>query len=436
VVIPTSWAGALSAAVALGLAGAAILLSRRYPRAAFVVWLCVVAFVPVWFGVSVGGPQFQPASLLGIPVAIGMALNRPRFAWIPADVMMVALLAACVVPVFVGAGTVSSVFGVISQWAVAFTIGRLAPLVLGDLDVVKSVVTVVFAIVGLLAVVEFALDWHPYVGLGPQNAAYAEWGEIQGRSGLWRSEGAFGHSIALGCSLALAIPLGLTSRFRASVRVTSVALMVAGAVVTLSRTGLLCTACALLLSVVFLREPRMREVRGWAVAAALAGALAVIPFVSTVLAGGGREASSSAEYRVTLAGLVSKVAFLGLSPAASRSVTGEVRFAGLKSIDNEILYAGLTYGALAVAIGLVLLLLALGRTLLGIATAPEISVVAMVPALLTVAFITQYTLVFWFMAGLAVAAVSMRAQTRDGQRLAGASAPPRVLEPARARRST
>lgn len=391
----------LVAGLALGL----FALVRRQPRVGLSLWLLVVAFVPVWFGVTFVA-YFPPASAVGVVVLAGLAQRLPaRFTL--ADLLVAFFFLSTVVPVAIGGGTLSTVFGAVAIWLVAYLIGRIAPEVI-SLDWVYKVVAVVFTAVAVLAILEFVSGIHIYTSLATSNGSYANWSEIQVRGALARSEGAFGHSIALGASLALAMPLALASKFSPWTRIAMTVLMLGGTMVTLSRVSMISAALGIVLTIAFVRTDEVRAVRWPMAGITAAGALVVVPFLWRFFAGAGDEAARSAAYRTRLPELLPSIDLLGLSPIAYRAPDGEVYYGQFQSIDSQLIFTALTYGAFALIFGLALLLLAGLAVLLGRATAPVVSVIAHVPALATVALITQYSMMFWFVAGLAVASAGRR----------------------------
>jgi hypothetical protein len=394
-----------------------VLLTRREPLLGLVLWLVVVAFVPVWFGVSIIA-YFQPASVVGVIVLVGMAWRLPhKFSL--ADLLVVFFFASCLIPVVAGRATLTTVFVVLTIWGVGYALGRIAPLSL-PMPVIHSAIAVVFTGVAVAAIVEFALDWHPYSQLAVSNGLYESWGDVQIRSDRARSEWAFGHSIALGSSIALALPMTMTSRFPPWVRLMMMAVMLGGVAVTFSRIAMVSAVLAVALTLLFVRRPDVRQIRGWASVLLGLGALVAVPSLRGVFLSAGEESTLSAQYRGRLLGLVSEFEVLGFSSSASRSVTGELRFAQFQSIDSQMIYLGLTYGVVAVVCAIGLLVYASGAVLSGRAGPAVVAVVAQIPALLTVALITQYAMWFWFVAGLAVASatptlVRQRASAREGR---------------------
>jgi hypothetical protein len=381
---------------------------RRWPQAGVLTALLVIAFVPIWVGVQV--VVFLPlAGAVAGAVAIAL-LTRQVPLWSFSDLLLLFLFVSALAPLAIGRLSLASAFGVVSVWVAGYLFGRLA---YGQArrEWVYGCVAVVFAVVAALAVVEFATGWHGLSSWGPSNSAKAAWGTIQGRGGLERSEGAFGHSIALGSSLAIAAALTVEARFRTWMRLALIALLAVGAAVSLSRTGLVCTALGLVLGAAFLRSPQARAVRKGLVALLVVGALTLTPFVLGVIAEAGDEATRSADYRGSLLSLLPYIDLLGNSPAMQRSATGALYFGGFQSIDSQLILFGLSYGWLTLLWVLVLLTMAALTVLVGRGNAAMVAVVAQVPALVTVALITQYALLVWFTVGLAVAAHTERRGT-------------------------
>lgn len=385
-----------------GGAGALFVLARRNPAAGLAVWLLVIALVPIWVEIRVGVP-LSAASAVGGLLVLALAF-REQVTWGLPDLLVAFLFLVSMAPLLVGRLSLSSFSGVVTIWVVAFGLGRLAPTVV-EPQRIHGIVAVVFTGVAVLAIVEFLSGWHGLASWGPANSSSATWRPIQVRGGLARSEGAFGHSIALGASLAMALVLTVESRFRPAVRLLMIAVMLAAITTTLSRSALLCAALGLAGAIVFLRTPAARAVRGGLIALVVAAGLVVVPFVARVL-DASAEVGGSAAYRQDLLSLVPAMDLFGRSDAFQQSISGVSYFGGFRSIDSQLVLFGLSYGWLT--LGLVLLLLALGagQVVLGRARASTLAVVAQAPALATVALITQYHLFFWFTVGLALAAGS------------------------------
>ncbi len=253
-------AGAVAVVAALG----AVALGRS-PRLALAVWLVVLCAVPVWVGVSVV-VDWEAQVLVTVSVLTCLVAFRPRTGTplvgrvtLP-DLVVGLFVVAALVPVALDATTFSDVFVLLAQWTGAFLLGRLIGSQVG-LDWAYAAVAVAFTVVAVLALVEFATGWNPFVQIPGQGLLHADWSPIQERGGRARAEGAFGHSIALGAGLAMAIPLTLAAPFRAGVRVPMAMLLAAAAAVTFSRTGLVTAV----LGAVLLRVQGMSllaEIRG------------------------------------------------------------------------------------------------------------------------------------------------------------------------------
>ncbi|MGY1706839.1 hypothetical protein ACI79C_19915 [Geodermatophilus sp. SYSU D00697] len=394
-------AGAVAAVGALG-----VVAMRHAPRLALAVWLLVLCLVPVWAGISIV-LEWEPEVLVTLVVLAVLVSLRPR-GGAPlagrltlADGVVVLFVLAGLVPIATGATSISDVFVLVAQWTGAFLVGRLVGQRVG-LQWVYGAVAVAFTLVAVLALVEFATGWNPFVQIPGQGRLHVDWAPIQERGGRARAEGAFGHSIALGASLALAVPLTLAAPFRAAVRVPMAVLMVAASAVTFSRVGLATAVFGIALCVAFLRSGLSTRVRVVVTAGLVVVGAGFASLLSGVFAAAGSEATDSAGYRWALLELVPDIELFGRSSSAYGLASGERFFGGFRSIDNALLLLGLRYGWVPLVLVTVLLLAACGYVLSGRATAPTIAVVAQIPSFVSVALITQYATFLWFVAGLAV----------------------------------
>lgn len=389
-----------------GLALGFTYLTRRNPRFGVLVSLLVLAFVPIWVSVPiVVAFPLVALAIIGTLAAV-LSVRRPPLRYTLADLAIASLFVVAVAPYAIGRLSLPALFGVFTVWIPSFMLGRLVTPRVGE-GWIFGVIAVVFAIVGGLAVLEFITEWHPLAQWGPSNSARVAWGSIQSRGGLVRSEGAFGHSIALGCSLAMAAVCSLASPFRPGLKLLLTGLQVAGAAVTLSRLGIICTMLGLVLAVLVLKNAMSRALRWW-VAVILAGATAtLLPVFSGVLAVS-QEAAGSAAYRGNLLSLIPFIDVLGTSSAMQVSANGTLYFGGFRSIDSQLMLFGLSYGWVTLAIVISLLGAAGFAVVKGDASAATVAVVAQIPALTSVALITQYAYFFWFMVGVAAASQAAR----------------------------
>lgn len=406
------------AAIVLGI----VLLVRRFPYPAAIGFLLVIAFVPIW--VEVPLPFIRPsfASAVAGLLAIGLALRTSHIRLTLPDLLAGFLLISATVPMALGLLSLNSFLGVLVIWGTAFVVGRLILLHV-DQGKLYATIAVIFGVVAVLAIVEFLTDWHGLASWGPANSSRATWAPIQIRSGLSRAEGAFGHSIALGTTLAMAAVLTLDAKLPRVTRLILIAVMIGAIGVTLSRGALICLFLGLVLALFFLPHPRVHELRV-ALAAVLVSAVVIgAPIVLGVFTGAGAEARDSAEYRGDLTNLTSSIEWIGRSPAFQSSADGTLYVGGFKSIDNQFLIFGLSFGWLTVAMVVCLLAFAAYAVLSGRGTPPTVAMLAQVPALLTVALITQYAVFFWFMFGLAAGAEQLRTRDRRTPKLIGRAYP-------------
>ena len=393
----------------LGFAVATIFVGRRWPQVALAAWLLVVCFVPIWVEARLLVP-WSAASGFGLLVLLAYLSRGLPLRWGLPDLLMTFLFVGAAAPYLLGRLSLSSLAGILSVWLVGYGLGRMAPRHV-DLRWIFGAVAVFFTIVAFLAVIEFVTGWHGLASWGPSNASRAGWGSIQVRGGLERSEGAFGHSIALGTSLAMAMVLTIESRFRSWLRFAMIATMLCAVAVTFSRTAVICAVLGLVASIAVLRSAEARAMRRWLVGLLVVGLALLVPFLLGVFEASD-EAEGSAAYRGSLLSLVQYFQIAGVTDALEVTASGRSYFAGYRSIDSQFILFGLSYGWLTLSAVLLLLGLAIFQLLRGRAQAPTVAIVAQIPALATVALITQYHLLFWFVGGLAVAAeVMSRAST-------------------------
>lgn len=395
---------AIDSAVSLGTAGvlalAAVVLFRRHPLLAVIAWFSVCAFVPYWYGIDVGPAYLAPTTLVGVVVAAaGVRRLRLRFAL--ADGAVVVLLVAYALAAVFADVRLDDGLRLVATWTLGYVVGRLVVAHVSA-RTVATVIAVVFGVVAVLALAEALTGHNLFVGLARDSSQYAVWGTLQTRGGMLRAEGAFGQSIALGASLALAVPFIVASRLPAVLRLAILALVLAAVVVTFSRSAMLDAALGLVLTAVFLRHEVTRRFRIVLVALLVVGSAAVAPFVTSVFADAGTEAGNSAAYRGELLGLVPRMQLLGLSPSFSVSPDGTATFGQFHSIDSALVLAGLAYGLIPLAVVVLLLVGAIVLVVSGRAAPATIAVVAAIPAIATVALITQFAMLLWVVVGVAV----------------------------------
>ncbi len=395
-----------AAAVVMGM-----LVMRARPKVAVVLWFLVVCFVPTWIEAKVV-VLVPPTTLAAVTILVALTpVLRGRLTVVDGAVGM--LFVACLLPSVIGVGSAASLFAVLMRWMVPFLLGRL---IVGKVssDWIYRCAGVLFSGVAVLAIAEFVTKVNPFVSLRTDNVDYRTWSPLQERGGLQRVEGAFGHSIALGASMALVLPLILASTFRARIKVAMVSVILVAEVLTFSRIGIVCSVLALVLFVGFSKRGLTVRERRLAIGALVVGAVAAGPLLLANFQRAGSEASLSAGYRAQLTDLLADINIIGLASNQHRTPTGDIYFGGFQSIDNALILIGLTYGYLALVLA-VLLLAALGVTVLRRrGNPPMIALAAQIPAVATVALITQYEMFLWFVVGLALAELG-EAHRREGQ---------------------
>ena len=266
----------------------------------------------------------------------------------------------------------------------------------------------------MLAIIEFVFSWNPFIRIHFGSASLrATWGTLQTRGGVLRAEGAFGDSIALGVSLALAIPMTLASRFRLSHRVSAVALMLGASVVTFSRTAMICGVLGVICSIIFLGDGMTRRLRTVLASVIVVMAALLVPLINSTFTAAGTEATQSADYRGALTSVLPHLNLVGISDLATRLPDGTLYFGSFRSIDSQFVLTGLTYGAFALIVASVMLVASIVTVLRRRATAATIALACQIPALATIALITQYAVLLWFLVGLSIASQAARADNRE-----------------------
>jgi hypothetical protein len=394
----------LTASLALVLVVLLFVIAHRSPRLAVVTALLALCFIPVWIGVGIGfnGNLFVPLGTLAA-LACGLALlplRGFRFSLVDALLLFLVTLAASSLLTSDLSLALSFLVTPFAYFVAGYALGRIASARVG-LEFVYAAIAVIVTGVAVLAIIEFATGWNPFVQWRVGNSLFVAWGELQERGGRLRAEGAFGHSIALGATLALAVPITLASRFSFVARLCMTALLCVATVFTFSRIGIVCAFLGLALCAVFLRDRLAPRERAILLGGGAIVALALLPLVSTVFGEAGDEASNSADYRGDLVPLLEHANLVGFSDLVHYSATGALSFGDFQSIDSQLILTGLTNGSLALVAAAIALVGAVVLVLRGRAEPATIAVVAQIPALATVALITQYSITLWLVVGLA-----------------------------------
>ena len=409
------------------------LVLRHTPRTAVALALATICFVPIWVGAGIGfnANLFLPAASVVAVLAIAALLPVAGFRFSSVDAVVLFLTAVAASSMFTGKTSVALSFltTVFVTFLPGYVLGRIAVARVG-LSWLYGAVAVVFTGVAILAIIEFLFGWNPFVLVSQGSASlFEQWGPLQERGGIVRAEGAFGHSIALGSSLAMAIPLTFGSSFRLPIRAGMTLLMLIASAFTFSRIGIVGALLGLVLSLAFLRGAATVATRLVLLAVTAIVTAALVPVVLGVFTEAGTEASGSASYRGDLLSLIGDMNLIGISDLARHAPTGELYFQNFQSIDSQLILTGITSGAIALVAILIALAGALVLMVTGRASAATIAVVAQIPALATVALITQYSTLLWFVVGVAA---SSQLATRPAS--TALVEPPVLIKPAIPRR--
>ncbi|WP_375426336.1 hypothetical protein [uncultured Friedmanniella sp.] len=420
---------------ALNLAAAALLLVlafsalRMSPKAAIVVWLFVICFIPIWIGQTIT-VYFPAFAIVGLLAAASFVPTTNRFRWSVADAVVLAVAVTVLAEYALKLTTRTATFDLFVIWSGAFLLGRVVTSVL-DARWIYGAVAVFFSIAAVLALAEFVTGLNVFITyLGNGTALFDQWRTQQPRGGILRAEGAFGHSIALGSSLAIAATLTLGSRFRPWIKTAMLVVLLGGAVVTFSRTGMITAALGVVVACLFVRNPLSRRYRIGLLILAMVSAGVVFVSIRDVFLASGNEAEGSALYRSELLQLVGYIQPFGLAANFTVSTTSQTSIGEFGSVDNALLLFALTYGWVPTALLALLFAGAVAALFRGRATLAVVAVIAQLPALVTVALITQYAAVFWFAVGLAISTQVIANQTRAPRQGPMSVQHPRTADPA------
>jgi hypothetical protein len=386
-------------ALAVILAVYLALALRKHPRAALTVWLACITLVPVWLEIRIGG-ALQPLSVLAVCL-LPSILHNWKGRLKAGDWLMVAVAAVSTVAWVLFDSPQYAWVGVFTQWIAAYLVGRSLGPSAGSAWVTKAM-AITGTLVGIWALAEFALSWHVFQSFAVELDS-AGWHNVQIRGQFDRSEGAFGHSIAMGGFLALCVPFVIANPTTMPRRVTMLAITAGGALVTFSRGPIIGLAIAIVLSVLFLAQALMsRQTRAAFVILTVVAAVAIVPQVLGIFDSVSSDLGVSADYRQDLAAsFLPDLRPLGIGGGVFYS--GErLLYRQFTSIDNAYALLGLQLGWLPLALLCVGLIAVAVRLLKRQGGPADVALVAQAFILFTVALITQYGMAVFFVAGLAV----------------------------------
>lgn len=382
----------------LAVVGSALLLIAfwGHPRLALVVWMLSLVMLPIW--ISIDFFASVPAHCVVAILAIAATMRRTRPSLTSADTYFAVFLAACFAAVLFGGSSAGLWAEILIQWGIPYMTARVLLLATG-IRFTVNVIAVIFGLIGALAVLELLLTWHPFVGWHVSSTQFEYWHAIQARNGTDRSEWAFGHSIALGGSLALSIPFITRSSFSAFVKVVLLISVSAGIAATASRGAFIAAAFTALVCLLYVA--RQRIVRTATLLLTLMVAFLVTsslgPLVQSMTRGTTQEEQWSYDHRDDLySTYLSAIEWFGKSPLYLTDGTGYY------STDSALLRVGLQFGWVVLVLAVIPLVLTIFRVVAGRASIGEIAIVGQLPLLATVALITQYQSLIFFAVGIAV----------------------------------
>lgn len=389
------------------LAGAAFVaawfVARSAPRVAVAGWAAVAFLVPIWVGVQAG---VYWSAVTAVTVVALAAWSTADFTFSYVDLLVVGFALLVLVAYVVGGSTWGHVLIVLVGWLVPYAWGRLV-LARVEPGWLYSCIAVAATAAAVLGIIEFATGFNPFVGIVMPNGAWRTWHELQPRAEFVRAEGAFGHSIAFASALAMSSVFVLVTRWPGWTRLACLSVIIAAVGMSFSRIGMITLVITLVVAVLLLGRWIGRTVRLGAVALLAVAAAVAVPLLADVFTAAGEEAGGSAEYRSDLVTLLGEMRALGITTSWTVLPTGETYYGSFQSIDSELVLTGLRFGILP----LIALVLALVTCILGLfrgrATPAAVAVAAQIPAFATVALITQYGYLAWFLAGVAVASYKL-----------------------------
>lgn len=395
----------------------ALIISIKSPHIAFILWLCVLCFVPIWFGLRFGG-FWSPSALMGCALLIGVAVRkRIRFTDVGSTDVLVLIFAVLITLLTLG-GEVREghAMTALSQWIVAFLVVRALTREVGT-DFVYTSIALLFTIVAAFAVIESVTKHNLFHASIPLGTEFSTISKTQQRGGEVRVEFSFGHAIALGNSVAMAIPFALAARLPGVARAACVALLSTAAILTISRSAILTMGLAVLLSLWALDG---RTLKLWlrTVILVVVGIAAyfALPWVTSVFGKAATETQSTGAYRDNLMSMFPLTKPFGLADGYSETVSGIFTWHGLHSLDNTFLRLAVNFGWLPMLVVAGALAASVWRVVSRRGSPADISLAAVIPALFTVALITQFGAVVFMCLGISAAVAAERRELRRRDR--------------------
>jgi hypothetical protein len=390
----------LTMAVALVGGGLLFLAFWHNPRRALVVWVLSLTMVPPWASVHflVSIPLHSLVALVAVVASIFS--NGPRTGLKSKyDLYFAVFIAVCFASIGANGVEAHAAVLIAVNWVIPYATARILISATGVRFAV-DVIAIVFAVVGGLATIELVFDWHPFANFNFGSAkAFELWSQIQFRLGSPRSEWAFGHSIALGGSLALAIPFVARSSFCNPTKAALFFLIGCGVFAAASRAGVV--AAIFTAGICVTNAEKLRKARALSFALIGSGILLagnfLLPQLDTYLVGTNYGDRSSAFYRGEI--------YSNFLPRIEWFAPYDIYAPGENvnnSIDSAVLDIGLRFGWIVLLLAAFPLIAAGVRVILGKASVGETALVGQIPLLATAALIANYQNWFFVIAGAAV----------------------------------
>lgn len=382
-----------------GLGAIAVLAVTAFrPMVGVGLWLFVLVAIPNWTPTGTG---LSPITTVGPLVLLGIWLSRRRthtkLAW--PDIALAAAVVLLGIWVFIDNYPMALLSNIAATLFVSYLIGRVSPT-----DATRAYLFAMVA-TALWGIAEFVLQIHVWENW--MTSLDHHWNEIQGRAGVARSEAAFGHAIAYGAALSMAIPFAFQlRRFRGTV----LAVLLLGIVVSLSRGPIFTAAFTFALVVMFGLRGRARTWGMFGLAVAALGLLAALQFLY-----GAEDASTTAlsgdQRTIQLLATLPHVQWFGSETL--EVVGGRIATAGADLIDNTFLRLAVNYGWVMLALILAPLIYAAANVLRARVTPASLALVGQLPVLMVATLITQWQAAVFFIAGIAVTTlIEQRARTQ------------------------
>jgi hypothetical protein len=363
-------------------------LTVAKPMVGVVVWLAVLILIPDWTPLPVG---LKPVSAIGVVVLIGILVSRRRerirITW--PDFALAAAVITIGILTFLDGYPIVLLSNLAAVLGVSYWLGRAAP------DAARRAYLWAMVIVSIWGIFEFATRLHVFSQWALSTTHH--WDLIQTRSGVDRSEAAFGHAIAYGASIAMAIPFARELPRRAGLVQL---ILLAGVFASVSRGPMLTAALALGLAVIFSTKGRARAISIIGLVLAMIAILAVFQLLYG--SEDSDETQQSGDQRtIQLLATLPNVQWFGATGLSFED--GRVQTLGTDIIDNTFLRLAINFGWVLAALILAPLIFALFRLLRGEYTASSLALIGQIPVLLVTSLITQWQAALFFVAGMAVA---------------------------------